>query len=320
MNPKYLSAIMLLSLSATAADQIEIANNTNQTLNLNLPIPAHTAAFIQMKKLGKSQEELQGMLHAAILKNSAEGIREAIHAGANVNEEKEGKTPLLWAVLLKRTNAVAALLEHAANVKKENNLVMLSLQLGDVKSALLLVKNGADFLTCDSKKQDAMHYALEMLQKNQELNTTLEFILELMNQKYDVKYLEPILASLNRNCNRHSTSEFSAAQSFVSSIYMKLWHCAIKNSNSLVNLKDFIKHGAPINITSTNGGIRSFTPLLLAISENKKTAIKILLEAGADVNQKASPSSRDYHSPLSYATSLGKAEIVELLLEYGARL
>ena len=43
------------------------------------------------------------MLHDAILNDSAEDIRQAVQSGANVNLGKDGKAPLLWAVLLKRS-------------------------------------------------------------------------------------------------------------------------------------------------------------------------------------------------------------------------
>lgn len=328
MNQRCLSLFLLSSVFASFAntpDQvINIANNTNHPLGVNLTIPEHTAAVITMTKLKSAQE----MLHQAIFDNSAEGIKKAVTAGADVNLYRDGKSPLLWAVLLKRTNAVAALLECDADVKCEDNLVIISLKLRDVKSALLLVKKGADFLTCDENdtghpndpKIIPMHYALELLKKNEQLNILLEFIQEMLNQGFRTKYLEPFAASMKGYLHKHTFEQerisraMSGAQGFVDAIERILWEYAIKNSESSVNLKDFIKRGA-----NPNHGIGSGSPLKLAIQEDKKIAIKVLLDAGADINTEILVHNIK-HTPLSYALSLGKSDIVEILVSYGANL
>ena len=96
MNQRYLSLFLLSSVFASFSntpDQvINIANNTNQLLSLNLTVPEYTAAVITMTKLKSAQE----MLHQAILDNSAEGIKKAVTAGADVNLYRDGKSPLLW--------------------------------------------------------------------------------------------------------------------------------------------------------------------------------------------------------------------------------
>ena len=193
----------------------------------------------------------------------------------------------------------------------------------DVKSALLLVKKGADFLTVDANdtytmKRIPMNYALELLKKNEQLNVLLEFIQEMLNQGFRTKYLEPFVASMKGYLHKQTFEKerisraMSSAQGFVDAIERILWECAIKNSESSVNLKDFIKHGA-----NPNYGMGS--PLRLAIKENKKAAIKILLDAGADINTRA-PDHNIEHTPLSYALSSGKSDIVEILVSYGANL
>lgn len=96
-----------------SAQAIHIASNTaNPSLYIDHVVPAFTKSLVivQVTKL----KNLQDLLFDAILKDSAEDIRSAIFSGASVNLEREGKTPLLWAVLLHRPNAARCLLEYGA--------------------------------------------------------------------------------------------------------------------------------------------------------------------------------------------------------------
>lgn len=88
------------------------ANNADRTLCLNHTVPAFAKSLIivQVTQL----RALQDMLFEGILNDSSEQIRRAIQAGANVNLEREGKRPLLWAVTFHRMNAVRCLLELGA--------------------------------------------------------------------------------------------------------------------------------------------------------------------------------------------------------------
>ena len=54
------------------------------------------------------------MLHNAILNDSSAEIKEAVRLGANINQAKQNKSPLLWAVLLRKAGAVEALLRLGA--------------------------------------------------------------------------------------------------------------------------------------------------------------------------------------------------------------
>ena len=142
----YLTLLVLLTASAhfaIALDQtISIENRTDFSLNLNLTLPERTAAVITMAKL-KSQQELQDLLHKAILINSAEDIRKAVTAGANVNLGKDNKASVLFALLLKKENAVEALLKCGANtdiIYSGHSLLQQAIKLEDIKSALLIVK------------------------------------------------------------------------------------------------------------------------------------------------------------------------------------
>ena len=90
-----------------STDIIDVINDTDQKVNIDLKVPARAEALIKIKKLHGQQP--QEMLHKAILNNSAEEVRNAVLAGADVNNGKDGKLPLLWALLLKCCNAFEAL-------------------------------------------------------------------------------------------------------------------------------------------------------------------------------------------------------------------
>jgi hypothetical protein len=79
-------------------------------VHVNLPVPEQTQADITLKKLNV----LQDALHEGILKDSAEKIKEAVFAGADINCERNGASPLLWSIMLDKYNAVEALLQSGA--------------------------------------------------------------------------------------------------------------------------------------------------------------------------------------------------------------
>lgn len=88
------------------------ANNNDRSLHINQTISAFTKSLIviQITQL----KTLQDRLFEAILNNSYSEVRQAIREGADVNQEKDGKSPLLWAVLFQRTNAAKCLINHGA--------------------------------------------------------------------------------------------------------------------------------------------------------------------------------------------------------------
>jgi hypothetical protein len=88
------------------------ANNADRSLSLIHNVPAYAKSLVVIKVT--QLKSLQDMLFEAILNDSPAQIKHAIQAGANVNAEKEGKRPLLWAITFHRTNAVRCLLENGA--------------------------------------------------------------------------------------------------------------------------------------------------------------------------------------------------------------
>jgi len=122
----FLTSMLTLSFAAANADStqsIDVLNNSAQILKwaannadnsfvVSQLVPAYSKAFViaQITELSV----LQDKLFAGIFRNSAEEVRQAIAAGANVNKLREGKTPLAWALAFNMVNAAACLLQHGA--------------------------------------------------------------------------------------------------------------------------------------------------------------------------------------------------------------
>ena len=252
-------------------------------------------------------------LHSAILKNSIKEVRQALQQGVNINQGKSGKSPLLWAVILKRSTIVRELINHGANINityLSHPLVHHALKNGDVKSALYLVKKGASFLGyVDEIQRNVMDYAFVHFKspprdeddKFLSKAILLEFIQELVNHGYPIN-------------NSHYSSN--------------IWFAAIKRlgGGSGEVLKIFLKNQAdPNQIIDTNSSVRGtfWTPLLRAVEYYDKEAIKILLDAGADINKQAKPMyNGPFHTPLSYALARvgNNSDMVEFLIQQGATL
>lgn len=79
------------------------------------------------------------------------------------------------------------------------------------------------------------------------------------------------------------------------------------NSNIV---KQLLASGARVNERTTKG-----TALIMAVTNDKRTNVKLLLAAGADVNVKDS----EGKSPMALASEFRHLEIIELLRQYGAK-
>ena len=171
---------------------------------------------------------------------------------------------------------------------------MHALNLGDVKSALLLVKNGADISGSIYSVHDVLQLTINCACQRKANNAAiLELIQELIRHGYDAN---KVLA----NFSVYVTSEFDH-----------------NLSSEIIKLS--LKCGAnPSYITSPSPNY-SHTPLSLAVTYGNKEAVKILLDAGADLNQKVGSKSYS-QSPLSIAINSENTEIIEILVAHGADL
>jgi hypothetical protein len=276
--------------------KITIINDTEHVVHVDLPIPERTQADITLKKFKSPQE----LLHEAVIADSAEKIKQALFAGADINQGREGKSALLWAIHLNNYKALEALLECGA--KPDNTCLQQYYVGGNAKFLWLLIKHC--HLDVDLEKVLAVfHNSFGSCSISQ--NIFLDCIKELVDRGHNIN---------------------------------EIWRTAIFFAQyNLPKAEEVIRHlvirGAnPNYIFRVNKGHRSATstPLLDAAGHwPNKNIIKILLEAGVDINQKIAPfyNNEKSYTPLSYIIESCKSlnhnkrkEVIEFLLEHGASL
>lgn len=140
INLLVLSSIVLLNVKANDdKSYVDVINSTDQSIRVkgsffDITVPEFSKMLLQLSKLNLPQN----MLHEGIMNNSAEDIKRAVKLGANVNEDKDGNSPILWAILLKRDNAVEALLQCGA--QSSEAFVCYALKVNNLKAAALLAQ------------------------------------------------------------------------------------------------------------------------------------------------------------------------------------
>lgn len=289
----------------------------------------------------------QDKLYRAIFNDSPEEIRLAIESGAVVNDVY---APLLKAILLARSNAVEALLKHKANPKifcytntnqhlssvtahphlYSFKLVHYAAFLGDMKSALSLIKYGADFGGDISEWGSG--------RTGEIINHTDIMGIVLGNYSEDsVTCLQLIQLLFDRGYKINQTEWKNNIW------YMAIWpqfSCGKHGHNDTILdeplIKLLVKNGADMNapIVSISNPYGHLTPLGIAILNGNTPAISSLLKAGANVHQPFSEiisagrrrSSSRIVTPLAFVASRRENlkpatidEIMKLLRKYGAK-
>ncbi len=241
----FVSLLFCLTHIKAKPETIKIINKTDSALNVNFTVPEQTVASIKLKKLDA--------LHDAIVADSSEKIRKAVLDGADVNHLKDGKTPLLWAIILQCYNALDTLLHLGA--KPNDACITQATNMKDLKSLLLLLRQGATNLdfpkVLDLIDQSLIHHKFD---------DSIAMIRELVNRGYNVNDLWTSAIILAR----YKATEGEEVIRFL------LSRGANPNYNSILN--------NPHKLTKT--------PLVTAaIDWPNKQILEILIEAGADLNQ-----------------------------------
>ena len=280
----------------------------------------------------------QLMLYKAILSNSPEKIKMAVKAGANVNLNEDGKTPLVFSILLRASKAVEALLECGA--KANQDLVHQAVSKNDIKSAVLLAKkcgidiNNAVYEGRYSQKATLMQHAIQ----EQDIEATLSLVQSgiALADNYIVGQLHCMLGN---NFSAGGKRAETALQLFKEMInhgfnVNDLWEYVDFHCESSIGLKFLIENGANPNYSIQSDDLKNYstTPLILAIQSGNLKNINFILNAGANINQKANPSAKVAQTPFSVAVSGAQhphacpgsssicTGVIEFLLERGATL
>lgn len=239
-------------------------------------------------------------LHIGILNDSPEEIRYAIENGANIHRGKNGKPPILYAVLLKKSNAVQELLTLGADANfcyAGLTLVQQAVKLGDINSGIFLIRNGGKFFSVNSNNRSVMDYALDFVEYPP-FPYSVEDALLLVE--------ELILHGYNINSSKLENN---------------IWFSVITHPGRTEEaVKLILKYGANPNQIIVDGNV-TWTPLLRCCWYNNELTAKILLEAGANINQKANPLPHKGgpYSPLTYSLSF-QPQMVEFFMYNGVDL
>lgn len=304
---------------------------------------------VEQVQTAKPNLSPQEMLHQAILHDSAQEVEAAVKAGASMQMELThfgygqpiSDSPIIYAVKLGRSRAVNALLKLGAQSTgsliascsphwqqreafscESYPLVMYSMLIGDVESALALIKNGANFAGnpphsnyYETWGERIMKRAIELVDQDQA--TCLQLIQELLNHGYKINETEHIKNPL-----------YFAIVGGGQSVAVPN---KPKDTSIVIDL--LVKNGADIN-HAIHFPWYSLPPLFIAIQEFNKKAVEFLLNSHANVNLQAypEPEKRGHgpaHTALSYAIkkcqevatshemSVIAHEIVELIKQHG---
>jgi ankyrin repeat protein len=311
-----LTALGCSACSCEREQHIRIINDADGELGVDLTIPARVEALIQLKKL--HDKKAKDMLHKAILNNSAEDVRKAAQAGADIDNDKGGKAPLLLALSLQCYVAFSELIKLGAKVDVTQEVLSIAyneLALGNIKSIILLLKEASDASGYLKHNSSSMIDAIlgNIMRKECDLETALELLEIIFKHGAD------------------ATEVLAKDAVYSGDMNGKRDHCS-------AIIKLCIKYGA--NLNRVQGTIRlervteryikvasytTTTPLARCIVNKDIKSIEVLLEAGADVNQKVYLGDPNHpvngeQSPLAIAINGSDAKIIEILRYYGANL
>lgn len=299
-----INLLVLLSgvLSARNTDMghvIRVTNNSNKPYPVEMYIPEFTKALINIEF--KKIKDPQDMLYKAILDDSADEVIQAIQAGADVNFEKDGRSPIFYAVLLRKSNVIEALIQHGALVG--DNLLLAGINLGNTETNALLIRA--------SNIHDQNFFELY---QNVCSNKSFQTALLLLNK---VDKLEE--STINKCMYR--TLSISLLADVCAELVQKLIDLGFDVNGSFKYPIQIFAHDKVFSLFIKNGLdpnkrlLGDTTPLFLAIPWGKKEIVKMLIDLGANVNLKA-----HNKTPLSLAAEKDQPEIVELLVKNGANL
>ncbi len=256
---------------------INIFNNTDEPVAVAFQLPEHTAANIELKKI----DLLQNALYQGILNDSEAVIRQAICDGADINLEKNGKSPLLWATHLRKNVALKTLLIFGARM--DNRCIDVIKSTHDAKLIHLFIKYGQ--IDINSLNLDQMPISFESLKAEDATDLFRELANRVSNINLLWKFAFPLA----------------------------YWH---KSKGDEI-IRFLLFRNADPNYVLRQSNLMTATPLSEAATNYPNIQIvKILLNAGAKVNQKISYGSTEKTIIEVALIRNRSSDIIQTLLEH----
>lgn len=200
-------------------------------------------------------------------------------------KNREGKSPLYFAIEFNNVTIAKLLLKNGANVNEKMNHGLTALHEAIKQRAEkcvdLLLTHGAEVNAKDIYSKTPLHLAAR-----------LNYLDEQTMDKV-VKLLLDNGANVNDYTNLGETA----------------FHCAIVNGNEkLVRL--FLNYGADVNTKNYDGK----SPLHFAVQYSNKNIVKLLLDRGAEIDDRTN----DGKLALHVAVAVEDENMIKILLEYNA--
>lgn len=234
--------------------------------------------------LSKAEEgkPTNSLLWFAIENKDVEFLKELVQKGADVEELKNGDTPLFYAVKNKKSDLVETLLSLGANPMNDN-------QSGLSPILYLLSRN----------ELNEFNRLLE--HSKGEINQPNRFGQTILDKAFQYSSIETIQSLINAG------AEFGPA--LKSTKMTPLMYAIEFGKDALI---PSLIQPAEINQENYYGN----TPLILAIRKGDLNLVKTLVEKGASVNQK------NYlgNTPVGYAVVNKQANILHFLIQKGANV
>ncbi len=253
------------------------------------------------------------LLHAAG-RGDADEVEKGLSAGANVNAEKDGWTPLMLAARNGHAEIAKLLIEANADVyaKNQNGFtpLMFAAEDGHAEIVKLLIKAKADV---NAKNQNGVTPLMLAAASSHVASVQL-----LIEAKADVNAknqngVTPLMVAAGKG-HAEIVKLLIAANADVNAKGNNGWTplmCAAGNGHA-ASVQLLIKAKADVNAKNQNG----FTPLMLAAMNGHAEIAKLLIKAKADVNAK----NKDGETVLAIATNKGLSDVVTLLQNAGAQM
>ena len=249
------------------------------------------------------------LLWIALVNNNEELTKALIKAGANVNEQYEGKYPLMIAIESGNTEIVELMLSAKADIHRTdangNTAVMYAFMLQAWPMASVLIKAGADVNT-HVNDISLLWYAL--LKGPQEL--VLQLIQAGANIQEQYQSLTPLSLAISEGKTEIVKALVEAKadlQSPDGKGYIPLVYAVAKQHWHLVQY--LVSVGANPNIQLQGNSL-----LIVCLAHNQPQVALEVIKAGADVNK----ANADGVTPLYLAQQSNYTEVVAALQAAGA--
>ncbi len=318
MNTKFLALNLLIASCALANDFNQAQTQLHKAI-LNNSGEQVQQAITTVSTQGLGNETAEWFLLRAIMKENAEEIKAAVQQ--LITEGKNGNSPIIWAALLRKPNAIKPLLECGA--KLDANIVKYAIKVGDLQTALIMIRHEMDI---SDITQDCMQLCIHRANKDN-IGIIFELIQELWKRGYNFSnanngIINPLLTTCDAKIlKRFIENGINPNQIFKNNSYGETLLLMALGIGAKQAVEILLNAGANVNQIGTvkRCGYRApVTPLFVAISHSNFDGVKLLLSHGANIHQASHVNDKAF-TALTLAIENGNSAMVELLLERGAQ-